>query len=543
MSTHLLLGDEAVALGAMHANLGGAFSYPGTPATEIFEFIDRYGAPTGIVAHWSTNEKVAYEEALGMSYAGKRAIVSMKHVGLNVAADPFVNSALTGVNGGLVVVVADDPGMHSSQNEQDSRYYGEFAKIITLEPADQQECYDYTQAAFDLSEQYNIPVLVRLVTRLAHSRANTTERPPVVPDPTAARPRPAKADWTLIPANARRRFRHLVELQPQLLEFAETCPYQKLELRGRRGIITNGIAHNYVCEALGPDHDYSVLKIGAYPIPRELVRQLVDHCEEIFIVEEGYPFIEERLLGLLGLPGKQIRGKLDGTLPPTGELTPDIVTAAFGLPVSTPQFDEDPVPGRPPSLCQGCPHGDSFKALVEATRNQATASLFSDIGCYTLGCLPPYDAVHTCVDMGASIAMAHGAARAGAFPVLCTIGDSTFTHSGMTALASAVESNADMTVLILDNGAVAMTGTQDSLMFGEKLVKLVRGLGVDPDHLRLIDPRPAHHDENTDIISREINHRGLSVIIARRACIQAVRHFTPEQKAAMRPAAETATAQ
>ena len=522
MKSELLLGDEAIALGAIDAGISGAFSYPGTPATEIFEFIAKRTAGCGSVsAMWSANEKVAYEEALGMSYAGKRAVVSMKHVGLNVAADPFVNSALTGTNGGLVVVVADDPGMHSSQNEQDSRYLGEFAKIPVLEPSNQQEGYDFTREAFDLSERLSLPVMVRLVTRLAHSRAIVQVAG--VESGGGARqalPLPDKNDWTLIPANARRRFRRLLDMQRSIAEYSQQSPYNRLSLAGKRGIIATGIAYNYVREALGENvGGDSLLKIGTYPPPVNLIRQLVDHCDELVVVEEGYPFVETRLNGLLGLPGKLVRGKLDGSLPASGELTPDVVAAAFGKP-GTGQPTAERLPGRPPMLCKGCPHTDTFNALLAATKSYPNAILFSDIGCYTLGCLPPFEAVHSCVDMGASIAMAHGAAQAGRFPVLCTIGDSTFTHSGMTPLIGAAKADADITVFILDNATVAMTGGQATMAAGDDLVHLLLGLGVNQEHLHVIEPLGKNHAENVELISRAISHRGLSVIVARRACIQ-----------------------
>ncbi len=517
MRIGLFLGDEAVGQAALDAGIAGAFSYPGTPATEIFEYVQEHGA--GVVsARWSANEKVAYEEALGMSYAGRRALVSMKHVGLNVAADPFVNSALTGVNGALVLVVADDPGMHSSQNEQDSRFYADFAQVPVFEPSDQQEAYDMTRAAFDYSEAVGLPVVVRVVTRLCHSRANVIVRPPE-PGAGPPRPRPNPSDWTLVPVHARRRFRHLLDLQRTLVEDSEQSPSNRLRRAGPRGVIASGLACNYVHEALAGDDEVSLLEVRRYPLPVARVRELVDHCEDVLVVEEGYPYIERKLNGLLGVPGKSIRGKLTGALPPAGELTPDAVAAALG---KLPAEHVDPLgdlAGRPPQLCRGCPHADSFRAIVEATANYAEPILFSDIGCYTLGVLPPYRAVHATVDMGASIAMAHGAARAGARPVVCTIGDSTFGHSGMTALLGAAQADADMTVFVLDNATVAMTGTQDSMTTGEELMRVLRGLGVDPDHLRVIDPHPKRHAENVETVRREIEHHGLSVIVARRACI------------------------
>jgi len=519
MKHELLLGDEAIAVAALHAGVGGAFSYPGTPATEIFEYLSEHAAAANISARWSANEKVAYEEALGMSYAGRRAIVSMKHVGLNVAADPFINSALTGVNGGLVLVVADDPGMHSSQNEQDSRFYGEFAQVPVLEPGNQQEAYDLTRAAFDWSEQFNLPVVVRITTRLAHSRANVRVDPPAADAQPPRHELPDPNDWTLVPSIARRRFRRLLKLQDKLREWSEKHPANELVLAGRRGVIAAGIGYNYVREALGGHGEFSLLKIATYPLPAERIRALVDHCDEITVIEEGYPFIERRLGGVLGLPGKAIRGKLTGTLPLDGELTPDLVAAALGQATTARLHAVDDLTARPPALCRGCPHADTFKAIIEATAAFPRALLFSDIGCYTLGVLPPYRAVHSCVDMGASIAMAHGAAQAGAYPVLCTIGDSTFTHSGMTPLLGAIRADADMTVFILDNAIVAMTGGQETMAAGETLLRLLRGLGAPPEHLHVIEPLGKNHAANVELIGRAVRHRGLSIVVAQRECI------------------------
>jgi len=536
----LLLGDEAVAQAALDAGISGAFSYPGTPATEILEFIQSRTEGDGrVAARWSANEKVAYEEALGMSYAGKRALVSMKHVGLNVAADPFMSSALTGANGGLVVAVADDPGMHSSQNEQDSRCYADFARIPMFEPSGQQEAYDMTRAAFELSENLALPVMVRLVTRLAHSRSGVRRSAPSEV-PAGVRPARDWRDWTLLPVNARRRYRRLLDVQPTLRELAEKSPFNRLWRAGPKGIIASGLAYNYVREVVGSDSPYSLLKIGAYPVPACLVRRLVDHCAEILVVEEGYPFIERQLWGLLGIPGKTIRGKLCGTLAIDGEMTADRVRLALGMPALGRHPPLEDLPGRPPQLCQGCPHCDTFRALMAAVGEEARPLLLGDIGCYTLGAYPPYNAVHSCVDMGASIGMASGAARAGAHPVLCTIGDSTFIHSGMTPLIGAAREDANITVIILDNGTVAMTGGQEVFATGEDLLRVIRGLGVDERHLIRIEPLPKHHERNTEIIRREINHRGLSVIVACRPCIQVKRRVVQRQ-VDTQPAAATAT--
>ncbi|UCE59140.1 MAG: hypothetical protein JSU63_17060 [Phycisphaerales bacterium] len=521
--SELLLGDEAVGIAAIDAGISGAFSYPGTPATEILEFIaKRVGSDGSVSARWSANEKVAYEEALGMSFAGKRSIVSMKHVGLNVAADPFINSALTGAHGGLVAVVADDPSMHSSQNEQDSRFYGDFAQIPVFEPSNQQEAYDMTREAFEISEKFGLPIMVRIVTRLAHSRANVTRAEPATVS-AEVNIAPEPRDWTLLPVNARRRFRRLLDIQGSLREYSADSPYNKLMLRGPRGILASGLAYNYVLEAIGVDSSYSLMKVGAYPVPVEMVRKLVSHCEYILIVEEGYPFIEARLNGILGIPGKEIRGRQSGDLPADGEMSTDLVRKAMGMPATEASAAATGLPVRPPALCKGCPHCDTFHAIIEATSEVKDRILFSDIGCYTLGALPPYNAVHSCVDMGSSISMALGAAKAGAHPVLCTIGDSTFTHSGMTPLLGAVREDANITVLVLDNATVGMTGGQETFATGDDLLNLIRGLGVDEEHLISFEPVKRNKKEIVAMMRREINHRGLSVLIAKRACVQVMR--------------------
>jgi len=527
----LLLGDEAVAVAAIDAGISGAFSYPGTPATEILECIQhRAKGNDAIVSRWSPNEKVAYEEALGMSFTGKRSLVSMKHVGLNVAADPFINSAITGAHGAIVCVVADDPSMHSSQNEQDTRYYAEFAKLPLFEPANQQEAYDCTREAFELSERLGLPVMIRLVTRLAHSRAAVSRKKPSAVD-RSVRIVEETRDWTLLPVNARRRFRRLLDLQPTLRDYSEQTPFNALELRGPKGVIASGIAYNYVLEVLGGGSSYSLLKIGAYPIPTELVRKLVDHCDEILFVEDGYPYIETRLSGLLGIAGKAISGRCSGAFPEDGEMSADRVRVALGLPpveVHEPQGD---LPGRPPGLCDGCPHADTFAAMLEATTSDNRPILFSDIGCYTLGALPPYNVVHSCVDMGSSISMALGAAKAGAHPVLCTIGDSTFTHSGMTPLLGAAHEDANITVVLLDNSTVGMTGGQDVFITGDRFVELLKGLGVQEEHIVRIQPMKKYHEENVKRLRREIDHRGLSVILACRPCIHTMKKLAKAQQA------------
>jgi len=523
MPREILLGDEAVALGAVHAGLSAAYSYPGTPASEILEYLLRLAAETkAFPAVWSVNEKVAYEEALGASFAGKRALVSFKHVGLNVAADPFMNSAITGANGGLLVVSADDPGMHSSQNEQDSRFYVQFARIFGYEPSDHQEAYDMTREAFDLSERLGLPVLMRLVTRLSHSRSAVETREP---RPQNELKKGAGKDWILLPVNARRRFAELLDRQGEMVRLSDESRFNILKLNDQDrsfGVIASGIAYNYFREAVAGDAaPPSFLKTSTYPLPEGLIRKLVGHVDTVLVLEDGYPFIERQIQGLFGIPGKTVQGKTSGALPASGELTPDIVRRALGrAPLPSLQASGLPLAGRPPQLCVGCPHTDTFKALNKALEGRTGSNVFSDIGCYTLGALPPHNAIHTCVCMGASIGMARGASDVGLHPAVSVIGDSTFAHSGITPLLSAATANTDMTVIILDNATTAMTGGQRTYGSGERLLRLVESLGVLKDHVRTIEPLPKNHDKNVQVIKDEIGYPGLSVVVAVRECVQ-----------------------
>jgi indolepyruvate ferredoxin oxidoreductase alpha subunit len=526
MPQKILLGDEAVALGAIHAGLTAAYAYPGTPSTEILEYVLDYARKRGRPhAAWSANEKTAYEEALGVSFAGRRALVAMKHVGLNVAADPFVNSALVALHGGLVLAVADDPGMHSSQNEQDSRFYADFARTLCLEPANQQEAYDMTREAFDLAERFRVPVMIRLVTRLAHSRTTVEVGPPREENPITRAP--LRTSWILLPANARRQWRELLGRQKDMQDYSETCPHNPLALEGGRrdlGVITCGIARNYFEENLGdlperPAH----LHVGAYPLPLEKIRRLAAGVRRVLVLEDGQSFVEAKLRGILP-SALEVLGKASGHVPTDGELTPDLVRGALGLParsaVSAPSF---PLPNRPPQLCQGCPHGHSFHALTEAMGGLDGTMVTADIGCYTLGALPPYSAIESCVCMGASVGMAKGAADAGFRPVVAVIGDSTFLHSGITPLMDAVKHDADMTLLILDNQAVAMTGGQETLVPSSRLHQIVLGLGVNPDHCHVVEAAPKLVKKTAEIIQREMAHHGLSVIIAVKECKETAR--------------------
>lgn len=523
MQKLLLLGDEAIAQAAIDAGLSAIYAYPGTPSTEINEFIhsSKEAREKGIVSSWVANEKTAMEAALGVSYTGKRAMTAMKHVGLNVAADPFMNSAITGANGGLLLVACDDPSMHSSQNEQDSRYYGKFALIPILEPSSQQEAYDMTRAAFDYSEKYRTPVMMRITTRLAHSRAGVIRRESreqnVLKMPDNLK------QFILLPAIARRQYKKLLAQHQEFDKEAEVSPFNSYEEGSdhRSGIIACGLAYNYLKENYpGGKVPYPVVKIGQYPSPKNLINRLYDECEEILVLEDGYPMIEELIKGLLNR-GKKIRGRLDGSIPRDGELNPNLVGIALGFADTTGKAVPSVVVGRPPSLCAGCPHIYTYNALTESLQIYARGRVFSDIGCYTLGALEPFDAINTCVDMGASITMAKGAADVGLSPAIAVIGDSTFTHSGMTGLLDCVNDNSNVKVMILDNATTAMTGGQPSAATG-KIEGICKGLGVPEEHIIVLNPLPKYHEENLAAIKKELDYTGVSVIIPRRECIQTV---------------------
>lgn len=534
MKEFLLLGDEAIAQGAIDGGMSGVYAYPGTPSTEITEYVQRSRTATELKIHseWSSNEKTAMEEAIGMSYAGKRAMVCMKHVGLNVAADAFVNAAITGANGGLLVVVADDPSMHSSQNEQDSRFYAKFSMIPVLEPSTQQEAYDMAYYGFELSEKHNIPVMIRLTTRLAHSRAMVLGKVRKEQNKLSLPENPTQ--YVLLPALARGKYQTLIKKQAVITEDAATSHFNAMYPGEDHtlGIVACGITFNYLNEVFENGQiPYPVLKIGQYPLPTQMLKTFVDQCDELLILEEGYPYIEEVLANPYH-DHKPIHGRLSGKIPRTGELNPKIVAQALDLQWEPTHTAPDWLVGRPPSMCKGCTHIEVFHELNEAIKKYGKGRVFSDIGCYTLGALPPFNSINSCVDMGASITMAKGAADAGLTPAVAVIGDSTFTHSGMTGLLDAIYENSPITVIISDNSTTAMTGGQTSIGTG-RLDEICIGLGADPEHVHTFEPTRSNRKETVEIIQRELEYDGLSVIIPKRECVQTAKRNKKLKKLAI----------
>ncbi len=522
MGKNLFLGDEAIAQAALDAGLSGVYAYPGTPSTEITEYIQASAEAKerGVHSQWSANEKTALESALGMSYAGKRALCCMKHVGLNVAADCFMNAAMSGINGGLVIITADDPSMHSSQNEQDNRLFGDFAMIPMLEPSSQQEAYDMVYEGFELSEKLGYPVLLRITTRMAHSRAGV-ERRDIKPENAMNFPEDGRQRFILLPALARQRFKVLLAAQETFEIASEESKYNRYFDAPNKdlGIITTGIAFNYLSENYPDGFEHPVLKITQYPLPRKLVERLASECKELLILEEGFPYVESRLKGYLN-QGMTIHGRLDGTLARDGELNPDSVGQALGKEVLKYYEKPEVVAARPPALCKGCGHRDLYDALNDVIAEEyPNAKVFGDIGCYTLGALPPFRAIDTCIDMGASITMAKGASDAGLHPAIAIIGDSTFTHSGMTGLLDCVNEQSNVTIIISDNETTAMTGGQDSSATG-RIESICAGIGVEPEHLRVVIPLKKNYEEMKAMIREEIAYKGVSVIVPRRECIQ-----------------------
>jgi indolepyruvate ferredoxin oxidoreductase alpha subunit len=478
----MLSGNEAVARGMWEAGVAVASAYPGTPSTEILE---NYALFPNVYAEWTPNEKVAVDVAVGAAYAGRRGMAVMKHVGLNVAADSFMYASMTGLEGGLVIVTADDPGMHSSQNEQDNRIFAKFGRVPCLEPSDSQEAKDMVSAAFELSERFDTPVLLRLTTRICHSASVVELGERTVP---AAEPKPFPrnpAKYVMVPGNAVKRHPVIEQRIRDIAAFAETFLYNRLEPGDRTlGIITCGVAYQYAREVFP---EASILRLGmTWPLPEKRIREFAQSVERLIVIEELDPFIEEavRLMGI-AVEGKSI-------FPITGEFDPRIVRESAirsGLlpesaHVPLPDLETGPLPGRPPVLCPGCPHRPTFYIL-----NKLKVPVNGDIGCYTLALTPPLSAIHTCGCMGAGIGVAHGAAKAGSPEHhVAVIGDSTFFHTGIPALVNVVYNCSPVTTVILDNRTTGMTGHQENpgtgrTLLGKETVRvelepLVRALGV-----------------------------------------------------------------
>ena len=519
----LMLGNEAFARGLYEAGCRVVSSYPGTPSTEITETIAKYDE---VYAEWAPNEKVAMEVALGASIAGARSFCGMKHVGLNVAADPLYTAGYTGVNGGMVIAVADDPGMHSSQNEQDSRHHAAASKTMMIEPSDSGECKEFAKAAFELSEKFDVPVIVRLSTRVSHSQSAVELCDRVEKDLIEYKKNPAK--FVMMPGNAIRRHPQVEERMKAIAEYAETSPLNKLEINDTKiGIITSGISYQYAKEALGTKASY--LKLGIVnPMPSEIIKDFVSKCDTVYVVEELDDVIETHCKKL----GLTVHGK--DTFSLMGEISQTIVAEKI-LGVK-PEFDtfEDVVPVRPPVMCAGCPHRGLFYCL-----SKLGVMVSGDIGCYTLGATAPLCAMDSTICMGASISGLHGFNKARGAEAekhsVAVIGDSTFMHSGMTGLVNIAYNATNSTVIILDNSITGMTGHHQNPTTGKNLKgdpsaavnleELCHAIGI--KSVRVTDPY--HMAETEQVIKEELAKEEPSVIISRRPCalLKYVKHNAP----------------
>ncbi len=510
----LLIGNQAVAAGLHDGGLGVVSSYPGTPSTEITEFLSKYD---DLHSEWAPNEKVACEVAFGASLAGARSACAMKHVGLNVAADPLFTLSYTGVNGGMVICVADDPAMHSSQNEQDSRHYAIASKVPMLEPADSQEAYTFAKTAFELSEQFDTPVILRMCTRIAHSQSvvEITDAIPAVLKDYEKNP----AKYIMMPGNAIKRHPFVEERTLKLQEFAENCIYNTVEYGSSDeiGIITSGCSYQYVKEVFGDT--VSILKIGMpNPLPVNTIKDFASKVKKLYVIEELDPIIENHVKSL----GIEVIGKEKFSI--LGEFSQKTIADAFGVEAKESVSADSPVPNRPPMMCAGCPHRGMFYTLA---KNKIT--VHGDIGCYTLGAVPPLNALDTTLCMGASISGLHGfnAARGNETEgkSVAVIGDSTFMHSGMTGLVNVAYNATNSTVIILDNSITGMTGHQQNPTTGYNikgevaakvnLEALCKALGI--NRVRVVDPY--NLKECDTAIKEELAAEEPSVIISRRPCV------------------------
>lgn len=508
----LMLGNEAVARGLFEAGCSVVSSYPGTPSTEITEYVSDYDV---IYTEWAPNEKVAMEVAFGAAFGGKRSFCGMKHVGLNVAADPLFTISYTGINAGMVIAVADDPGMHSSQNEQDSRNYAKAAKLPMLEPSDSEECLAFTKAAYELSEKYDTPVILRMCTRVAHSQSiiETGERvvPPAVPYVKNG------AKYIMMPGNAKRRHPVVEQRIRDLISMAEDTYLNRVEMGGTDlGIIASGTAYQYVKEAFGDS--VSVLKLGlVYPLPEKLILDFAAKVDRLVVVEELDSFIEDHCKKLgLAVSGKDIFPLID-------EFSQNLVREKLGSIITPGKSLDIEIPARPPVMCAGCPHRGLFHAL-----NENKATVIGDIGCYTLGAVAPLNAMDSTVCMGASVSGLHGFNKAlgqdGEKHAVAVIGDSTFMHSGVTGLINIAYNESNSTVIIVDNSITGMTGHQQNPTTGFNIKGDPAGkidlealcLSVGIRRVRVVDPYDLK--QCIEAVREELNAEEPSVIISRRPC-------------------------
>jgi indolepyruvate ferredoxin oxidoreductase alpha subunit len=521
MKKIMMSGDEAVARGAYEAGCIVAAAYPGTPSTEILESMATY--KQDIYCQWATNEKVAAEIAAGASIGGARALCAMKHVGVNVAADPLFSMGYTGVNGGFVIVSADDPGCHSSQNEQDNRLYAPHMKIGMMEPSDSEECRTFTAAAFELSERFDIPMMIRMTTRICHSKSLVTLGERIGSPIKPYKRNPDK--HTVLPATARRRHKIREELLLQMEEYANACPYNTIEIGTDQsiGVITSGISYQYAKEVFGESVSY--LKLGlTYPLPRKLISEFAEKFETLYVIEENDPYLENAVRAL----GFSCIGK--DRIPICGELNAQVIRQAlFNTPDPDSYQAEAEAPPRPPVLCAGCPHRGFFYAI---NRNLKDLVPVGDIGCYALGVNPPLNGYDYSICMGAGISSIIGFAKAlqsqdDTRKVLGMVGDSTFYHSGITSLIDVIVSQANVIACVLDNSITAMTGHQENpgtgkTVMGESapvvdIVQVIRALGVSEDRLRVVDPLDV--EAMIDAIRSGIEIEGPFVIVTKRPCV------------------------
>ena len=519
----LMLGNEAFARGLYEAGCRLVSSYPGTPSTEITEAAAKYDE---VYAEWAPNEKVAMEVALGASIAGGRSFCGMKHVGLNVAADPLYTASYTGVNGGMVIAVADDPGMHSSQNEQDSRHHAIASKVPMLEPSDSAECKEFVKQAFEISEQYDTPVIVRMSTRVAHSQSSVEILSREEKELKDYEKNPAK--FVMVPANAKKRHVDVEARMEKLTEYANKSPLNTIELHTSvKGVITSGIAYQYAKEALGSSVSY--LKLGVVnPLPDDLIKEFASNFDEIYVIEELDDIIETRCKKLgIECKGKELFGYI-------GELSQSIVAEKMTGSVKAFQSFEEDTPVRPPVMCAGCPHRGLFYCL-----SKLKLQVMGDIGCYTLGASAPLNAMDATICMGASISSLHGfnkvRGRESEKKAVAVIGDSTFMHSGMTSLVNVAYNASNSTVIILDNSITGMTGHQQNPTTGMNLKgdpaskvcleDLCKAIGI--KRVRIVDPY--NMAETEKVIKEEVEIEEPSVIISRRPCalLKYVKHNPP----------------